>query len=89
MSEYFGTWELTDKDRTLRDLAQRYHTETEAFDRTVCTGPVRDGSILPMGPRELAIINRNAAEMLKALQAEAAIGGITREELWRAIGRHA
>jgi hypothetical protein len=89
MSEYFGTWELTDKDRTLHALAQRYHTETEAFDRTVCTGPVRDGSIMPMDHRELAIINRNAAEVLKVLQAEAAIGGITREELWRAIGRHA
>ena len=47
-------------DRVLRKLAQRYHQETEGYDREVCTGPIINGSIMPEGGLQRALITRNA-----------------------------
>ena len=82
-----GHFELTDKDRKLHELAMRYHAECEAYDRTVCTGPVREGFILPMGPREMGLINRNAREVLARILSEAYATGIGRSELLKEISR--
>ena len=87
MSDYFGSFEITDRDLKLNELAMRYHTETEAFDRTVCTGPIIRGSILPNGGKELAAISRNARAVFERLCGEAAEHGISRSDLWRANGR--
>jgi hypothetical protein len=82
-------WVPTEKDRRLYDLAKRYHDETEAYDRTVCSGPLLHGSIQPASTYEAALINRNAHAVLRRIREEAAGHGISTAELWKAIGRHA
>ena len=71
------------------ELAKRYHHEAEAYDRTVCTGPVMRGSVMPADHRELAMVNGNAARLRKQIMAEAATHGISTKDMARAIGRHA
>jgi hypothetical protein len=82
-------WTPTEKDGKLYELAKRYHDETEAYDRTVCSGPVVHGSIQPIGPWELGAINRNARQVFDRIAQEAARHEISRAELWHAVGRHA
>ncbi len=86
-SEYLGTWSYTEKDRKIDDLAKRYHELTEAYDRTVCTGPIVNGSSQPSTPTESALINRNAKTVLSSLLLEAEISEITKPELMAAIRR--
>ncbi len=87
--QYEQEWRPTDQERKAAELAERYHRETEAYDRTVCTGPVMRGSVMPMDHRELALVNGNAGRMLKTIMAEAEAAGISAENMRRAIGRHA
>lgn len=82
-------WQLTEQERKAEELAQRYHRATEAYDRTVCTGPIRDGSVMPIGPHELALVNRNAIKVREQIMHEAAQHGISRQDMARAIGRNA
>lgn len=82
---YEAQWTPDDRERKAIELAQRFHGATEAYDRLVCTGPVRDGSIMPANHREFGLINRNARMVLDALYDEAKEHGITPVELWRAI----
>ena len=87
--QYEQEWQPTEQERKAAELAERYHRETEAYDRTVCTGPIRDGSVMPIGPHELALVNRNAIKVRAQIMAEAAAAGISAEDMRRAIGRHA
>jgi len=82
-------WTPSEKDNKLQELARRYHAETEAYDRTVCTGPIVDGSIQPYGGRQTVLINQHARQVFLRIEAEAASHGISKAEIWRAIGRHA
>ncbi|WP_051365814.1 hypothetical protein [Pseudomonas sp. EGD-AK9] len=66
--------------------AERYVREAEAFDRTVCTGPIIDGAIMPATPRERAVISRAADELFSRLVAIGA-GRYTSDDLHRAIVR--
>jgi hypothetical protein len=59
-------------DELLHTLAKEYHERTEAYDRTVCTGPIKDGSIQPVGVHELANICRHANLVRKELEERAA-----------------
>jgi hypothetical protein len=81
-------WTPTEEDNKLHELAQRYHDETEAYDRTVCTGPIVDGSIQPFGGRQTVLINQHARQVFLRIETEAASHGISKAEMWRAIGRH-
>jgi hypothetical protein len=87
--QYEQEWQQTDQERKAAELAERYHRGTEAYDRIVCTGPIRDGSVMPIGSHELALVNRNAIKLRKQIMAEAAAAGISAEDMRRAIGRHA
>jgi hypothetical protein len=69
----------------LRELAERYHDETEAYDRTVCTGEIRRGSIMPANGQECALINRNADMVRHLLWLEASDLGITWREWLEAV----
>ena len=80
---------MTTTEQLLHELAKRYHEETEAYDRTVCTGPVVRGSIQPFGPRELGAINRNARQAFDRIAKDAASHGVGRAELCHAISRYA
>lgn len=87
--QYEQEWQPTEQDLKCVELAERYHHETEAYDRTVCSGPIQHGSVMPIGPHELALVNRNAIKVRKQIMAEAAAHGISAQEMARAIGRHA
>ena len=97
LSEWLGVtradfeceWTPTEKDNKLHELAKRYHDETEAYDRTVCTGPIVRDSIQAANSRELAQINRNARQVFDRIAREAASHDISKAELWHAVGRHA
>jgi hypothetical protein len=82
-------WKLSEADSMAAELAQRYHRLTEAYDRTVCTGPIRDGSIMPMGAHEMALVNRIAITVRKQIMVEAAAAGISAADMRRAISRAA
>lgn len=86
-NEYQCTWEA-DPHKVLHDLAAQYHRQTEAYDRRVCTGPMGRDGILPADGYEQRLINRNAHEMRKVLEAEAAKHGYTPAQLHRAIVAH-
>ena len=53
---------------TLWDLAREYHRRTEEYDRTVCTGPLRDGGALPATHHELGLSNVNARKVRQEIQ---------------------
>lgn len=76
----------SERDRALRWLAREYHERAEAYDRSVCTGPIVDGSILPVGAREFALVNRHAHELIQELMRRS---GVSKMELLVAIGRAA
>lgn len=57
---YQGDFTLTESERRLSAAAEQYIAETEAYDRTVCTGPIRHGSIMPATSHEHSLVNRNA-----------------------------
>lgn len=87
-NQYEQEWRPTEKERKAAELTERYHSETEAYDRTVCTGPIRDGSVMPISPYEMAIVNRNAINARKQIMHEAAQYGISRQDMAHAISRH-
>lgn len=87
IDDYVCRFEIAERDRKLYELATRYHTECEAYDRTVCAGPVREGSIMPANPHEFKLVSRNARDVRKRIDAEAKNHGFTHEELNREIGR--
>lgn len=70
--EMQGTWpERNEEDRYLFDLAEEYHRRIEAYDRTVCTGPIRHGGVMPANDKERVLINRNALAMRRELKERA------------------
>lgn len=73
------------KRSPLDDLADEYHRRCEAFDRTVCTGPLRDGGIMPATHREMRIISRHACEVRAEMRQRAAGEGFAAGEMDRAI----
>lgn len=88
MNEYEQEWVPTERDRKMYDLAARYHKETEGYDRGVCTGPIIDGGIIPIGRYERVAVERNARRALAAIMQEAQHAGISRAEMFRAIGKY-
>ena len=85
--EYETRLQPSAQESKAADLAARYHQETEAYDRTVCTGPIIRGSIMPNGGHEMALSNRNAIKVREQIMSEAARHGISRQEMQRAISR--
>lgn len=87
--EYLCTFAVSEKEKTLNELAIRYIDECETYDRTVCTGGIKHGTIMPSDYREMGIISENAKNVLKKLLAlEVAFNhGITKRELMKEISR--
>lgn len=71
----------------LESLATWYHEETESYDRTVCTGPIIRGSIMPNGCDEYALINKNARKVFRCIL-DALRGSVTSSELRKAIRQY-
>lgn len=57
---YQCEFKISDRDLELMRLVRLYRKECEAYDRTVCTGPIGRDGIMPTNHRELALVNRNA-----------------------------
>jgi len=83
--EWQQEWQPTERDNRLHEFATHYHTECEAYDQTVCTGPTGKDGIMPATPREMALINRNALAVRKLLMDDAEREGIECKELAKAI----
>lgn len=75
----------TPEEQRLRELAREYHDRTEAYDRTVCTGPILRNGIMPATDRERSLITQNADMLRAALDQEAAGLGFTWPQWLRAI----
>ncbi|PZP30425.1 MAG: hypothetical protein DI603_14980 [Roseateles depolymerans] len=66
-------------------LAREYQQRTEAYDRTVCTGPVGVDGVMPATPRELALIGRHAQDVLRSIRLRAERDGYSVEQLQEAM----
>ncbi|BDD79945.1 hypothetical protein [Burkholderia phage FLC10] len=85
---YLGTFEPTPRTQ-LDELAAEYHERCEAYDRTVCTGPIGRDGILPATSHELRLINRHAIAVLRELRSRAELHGFSPIQLFKAIQDHA
>lgn len=69
--EYLGEFSITKKDIYLYNLAEEYHKRTEEYDRLICSGPIRNGSVIPATSDEYRLINKNALRVLMELELRA------------------
>ena len=82
-------WTSSPEEKRKRELAREYHERTEAYDRTVCTGPIVRGGIMPVTPEQSSLINRNARKVRDELGVEAARLGFTPKQWCEAISNAA
>jgi hypothetical protein len=68
MSELRGTWEPDPKLESAVKLWRDYYDECEAYDRTVCSGPNRNGSAMPANQDQARLINRHALQRMALLR---------------------
>lgn len=81
----FVPWPKT-STRGLKKLAEEYVTKTEQYDRTVCTGPIIGGCIMPRdGTEERSLINSHARRLLEELSVKAQALGWNKSMLLDAI----
>lgn len=73
------------REKQLMRLAERYHQRTEAYDRTVCSGPIVGGAITPATDSERTLIVQHARGVRRELEVEADRLGIAPERLHSAI----
>ena len=83
---YQCSFQPSERDHQLRSIAERYVQESEAYDRTVCTGGIGRDGVLPATPREHALISRNAQQLMNTLCREQC-GTFTRAEIRQAIAK--
>lgn len=90
-STFTALWFADFVHSPLDDLADEYHRRCEAYDRIVCTGPIRNGEVLPASHGELVRINHHAHAVRRELILRAECMGYSREQMVGAIrhvGRH-
>lgn len=80
-----GEFSIEAQDRMLVQLAAEYHQRTEAFDRTVCTGPMGHEGIMPANHRQRALINANAQRIRRELVDRAVQAGFTEAQFKEAM----
>jgi len=69
----------------LFELAYEYHNLTETYDRSVCTGPIRDGSVLPATDRERHLIEKHARSVREVTRRKAEEMGFNKQLMYVAI----
>jgi hypothetical protein len=70
-------WPEDPADKTLRELAREYHERTEAYDRSVCTGPIDRGRIMPANSDQFSAINKHAKMVREELTRRIPVGKST------------
>ena len=84
--EYQVTFPIKTKEEIrLRELAEVYHTACEEYDRTICTGRIKDGVILPATGAEVAEVSRHARIVRDVLWRQAAQLGFSHQQWLQAI----
>ena len=84
--EYLGCFpQETHREKILREFAEEYCERTEKYDRTVCTGPIKNGSILPMTSQEYNLAHTNAVKVRQELLIKMKELGFTNNEFWDAF----
>lgn len=73
---YLCTFEWSDEDFAAQRLAERYETECESFDMTVCRNRNDRGVAIPVTHGELAAVNRNAIKVWRKIKSECEVAGI-------------
>lgn len=64
---YQSDFTPTESERRLSAAAEQYVVETDAYDRIVCTGPIKHGAIMPTNSYERWLVNRNAIRAMDRL----------------------
>lgn len=82
---YLGDLTPSESERRLSAAAEQYVAETEAYDRTVCTGPIVKGSIMPADSHERGLVNRNAMRAMDRLCTQHP--EFTRQQIRREVSR--
>lgn len=82
---YQSDFTPTESERRLSAAAEQYVVETEAYDRIVCTGPIKHGSIMPTNSYERWLVNRNAIRAMDRLCTQHP--EFTRQQILREITR--
>lgn len=77
--QFHGAPEPVDRTR-LNQLAKQCVDECEAYDRTVCTGPVIDGVVMTRTSDEWRLVANNAHAVRERLWLEVQEMGFTRKE---------
>jgi hypothetical protein len=83
--QYLQDWTISATEIRLHHLAKEYHDRCEAYDRTICSGPIGLDGVMPNGYRESGLINRNAHRIIKEILERE---NLPRSELIRAIQQY-
>ena len=59
-ADFLCTWEITEREIKLFELATQYHAECDRYDSAICTGPIGRDGVMPADAVEFRLINRNA-----------------------------
>lgn len=82
---YQSNFTPTESERRLFAAAEQYIAETEAYDRTVCTGPIMRGVIMSASSHEQGLANRNAMRAMDHLCTQHP--EFTRQQILREVSR--
>ena len=77
-SEFFASFAET----AAECLAREYYHSVERYDRSVCTGRIYAGCIMPATPAESRLINRNATATLRRIEDKGLQLGISAQDLY-------
>lgn len=72
----------------LHKIAKIYHENCEAYDRTVCTGPVGRDGITPSNYKESGLINLNAIKQYLIAIESGVSQGIDKKSVAKAISNY-
>jgi hypothetical protein len=83
-----GSFEISEREIKLYEIAKTYHQNCEVYDSLVCTGPIgRGGGILPATNEEFILINKNAQFEKEQAYKIGNEFGFTRDEIRESISK--
>lgn len=85
LKHYRATFIPSREEDELRKLAHKYHKLTEAFDRTICTGPIVNGAIMPASPSEFSKSSKHATQIRDQLGEIASSLGFSKSQWHKEI----
>lgn len=85
-----GEWRVeSEEHKQLREIAESYHKRCDVYDQSMCSGrSPRTGEPMPVGPREMGLVNRHARKVLLDVVTAGEEKGFTSEQVWEAIRKY-